>query len=85
MEYLIKELEQKRSDANEMDKLYGHKDKPPSGGGSSGGGHGSKGHAAHQAGDVPSNPGCRICKHLQAGQQRGNHPFFLNHHQNCLP
>jgi len=47
MEYLIKELEDKRSDANRLDKLYGHKDKPPFGGGGSGGGHGSKGHTAH--------------------------------------
>ena len=78
MEYLIKELEEKRSDANEMDKLYGHKDKPPSGGGGSGGGHGSRGHAASLAGGV-SNPECRVCKQLQANQESGEYPHFLNH------
>ena len=79
MEYLIKGLEEKRSDANRLDKLYGHKDKPPFGGGGSGGGHGSRGHAAHQADGANSNLDCRICKYLQDKQQSGAHPSFLNH------
>ena len=79
MEYLIMELDKLRNSANFIYKLIVHKEKPPSrGGGSGGSGVGSRGHAAHHAGGV-SNLECRVCKHMQANQQDGNCPYFLNH------
>ena len=78
MEYFIKELDKLRDNANWLDKTV-HKQKPPIGGGGSGGsGSGGRRHTTHHAGGA-SNPECRICKHLQANQETGDHPYFMNH------
>ena len=63
MEDLIKRLDEKRQDANLLDKVMVQKDKDKGSGGGAGAG-GTKTHATHLAGPPSRNPDCRICKVL---------------------
>ena len=77
---LVKMLEEKRDEANLVDKVMGSADKPPPGGGGLGGsgGLGKRGNNAQQVG-LRENHDCRVCKYLRDNSWQGAHPLFKNH------